>query len=88
LCDALPQTKISQTTTGLATFATEIVALDESTLDAIHRHRKQVRHLDRGGNGMRGLARSQDCGTFADSAGFDCNFVLMFSLIVPMTSNR
>ena len=52
LCDALPQVKISQTTTGLATFATEIVALDESTLDAIHRHRKQVRHLDPGGNGL------------------------------------
>jgi len=52
LCDALPKVKISQTTTGLATFATEIVALDESTLDAIHRHRKQVRHLDRGGNAL------------------------------------
>jgi hypothetical protein len=52
LCDALPQIKISQTTTGLATFATEIVALDESTLDAIHRHRKQVRHLGRSGNGL------------------------------------
>jgi hypothetical protein len=52
LCDALPKVKISQTTTALATFAREIVALDESTLDAIHRHRKQVRHLDPGGNGL------------------------------------
>ena len=41
LCDALPKVKLSQSTTGLATFATEIVAMDESTLDAIHRHRKQ-----------------------------------------------
>jgi hypothetical protein len=52
LCDALPKVKISQTTTALATFAREIVALDESTLDAIHRHRKQVRHLDRSGSGL------------------------------------
>jgi hypothetical protein len=52
LCDALPKVKICQTTTALATFAREIVALDESTLDAIHRHRKQVRHLDRGGSGL------------------------------------
>jgi hypothetical protein len=52
LCDALPKIKISETTTLLATFATEIVALDESTLDAIHRHCKQVRHLDGGGNAL------------------------------------
>ena len=52
LCDALPKVKISQTTTGLATFASEIVAIDESTLDAIHRHRKQLRHLDRSGSAL------------------------------------
>ena len=52
LCDALPKVKLSQSTTGLATFAREIMAIDESTLDAIHRHRKQVRHLDPGGNGL------------------------------------
>lgn len=52
LCDAIPQIKISQTTTGLATFAREIVALDESTLDAIHRNRKQLRHLDSSGSSL------------------------------------
>jgi hypothetical protein len=52
LCDALPKVKISQTTTALATFACKIVAVDESTLDAIHRHLKQLRHLDPGGNGL------------------------------------
>lgn len=52
LCDALPKVKISQTTTALATFAREIVALDESTLDAIHRHQKQLRHLDRSGSAL------------------------------------
>ncbi len=52
LCDTLPKVKISQSTTGLATIATEIVAMDESTLDAVHRHRKQVRHLAPGGNGL------------------------------------
>jgi len=52
LCDALPKVKISQTTTALATFAREIVALDESTLDAIHRHRKQLRHLDTSGSAL------------------------------------
>jgi Transposase DDE domain len=46
LCDALPKIKLSESTTTLATFATEIVALDESTLDAVHRNRKQLRHLD------------------------------------------
>src|SRR5215469_3848667 len=52
LCDALPKVKISQTTTALATFATQIVALDESTLDAVHRHRKQLRHLDSSGSAL------------------------------------
>jgi putative transposase len=52
LCDALPKVKISQSTTGLATFATEIVAMDESTLDAVYRHLKQLRHLDPHGNAL------------------------------------
>lgn len=52
LCDALPKIKISQTTTGLATFASSIVALDESTLDAVHRNRKQLRHLDSSGSSL------------------------------------
>jgi Transposase DDE domain len=52
LCDALPKIKISQTTTSLATFATEIVALDEATLDAVHRNRKQLRHLDSSGSAL------------------------------------
>jgi hypothetical protein len=50
LCDALPKVKLSQTTMALATFAREIVAIDESTLDAIHRHQKQLRHLDSSGS--------------------------------------
>ncbi len=52
LCDALPKIKISQTTTGLATFATSLVALDEATLDAVHRNRKQLRHLDSSGSSL------------------------------------
>jgi Transposase DDE domain len=52
LCDLLPQVKLSQSTTGLACFAREIVALDASTLDAVHRHRKQLRHLDPTGSAL------------------------------------
>jgi hypothetical protein len=48
LCDVLPRPRISQSTLPLACFATEVVSVDESTLEAVARSQAELRSLDPG----------------------------------------
>jgi hypothetical protein len=45
LCDLLPRPPISQSTLPLACFATEVVSLDESTMEALARSQAELRSL-------------------------------------------